>query len=75
MRLLLQVDSHLHSSTHPSTPPSLISAAAVLGSLILYYSAANEDSADLEQLWTISLYFYSTYPLAQVLFLNIEVFI
>jgi len=60
------VDSHLQCSTHPSTPPSLISAAAVLGSLLLYYTAANEDSADLAQLWTASLHFYSTYPLEQV---------
>jgi len=60
------VDSHLHCSTHPSTPPSLISTAAVLASLLLYYTVANEDSADLDQLWTPSLHYYSTYPLAQV---------
>ena len=58
----------MHSSTHPSTPPSLISAAAVLGALLLYYTAANEDSAALSRLWTVSLHFYSTYPLEQVLF-------
>ena len=68
-----QVDSHLHCSTHPSTPPSLISAAAaVLGSLLLHYTAANEDFADLSQLWTGSLHFYSTYSLAQVLFHNLK---
>ena len=70
-----QVDSHLYCSTHPSTPPSLISAAAVLGSLLLHYTAANEEFADLSQLWTVSLHFYSTYSLAQVLFHQLKIFI
>jgi len=60
------VDSHLHSSTHPSTPPSLISAAAVFSALLLYYMSANEDAVDLSHLWTVSLHFYSTYTLEQV---------
>ena len=66
MARTLQVDSHLHCSTHPSMPPSIISAASVLASLLLYYSAANECSADLEQMWTESLQFYSTYTLSEV---------
>ena len=66
MARILQVDSHLHCSTHPSMPPSIISAASVLASLLLYYSAANECSADLEQMWTESLQFYSTYTLSEV---------
>jgi len=64
---LYLVDSHLHCATHPSTAPSLISAAAVLGSLLLHYTEANEDFADLSRLWTDSLHFYSTYLLEQVL--------
>ena len=66
MARTLQVDSHLHCSNHPSMPPSIISAASVLASLLLYYSAANECSADLEQMWTESLQFYSTYTLSEV---------
>ena len=47
----------------------------MLASLLLYYTVANEDLADLDQLWTPTLHFYSTYPLAEVLlrfYLNLQ---
>ena len=68
------MDSHLYNATHPSIAPSLLSSAAVLSSLLLYHIAANPEedrnvaaiAVDLDELWTISLQFYTMYSVTQV---------
>jgi len=77
------VDSHLYNATHPSIAPSLLSSAAVLSSLLLYHIAANSEedrnvaaiAVDLDELWTISLQFYTMYSVTQVVPISKRLFV
>ena len=62
-------DSHLPHSSHPSTPPSCLAAAAVACAALVYYIAANPEttSAATDTLWTPTLKHYTTYNLASIL--------
>jgi len=77
------VDSHLYNATHPSIAPSLLSSAAVLSSLLLYHIAANPEedrnvaaiAVDFDDLWTISLQFYTMYSVTQVVPISKRLFV
>jgi len=56
-------DSHLPQPSHPCSAPSLLAAAALFSSSLLYYFAVNPTSTSLQpgSVWTPTLVFYTSY--------------
>merc|ERR1712013_401937 len=62
-------DSHLAHPLHPSSPPSCLSASAVLCASLVYFISANPEVTSVSQtaIWTPTLIHYTTYNLPSIL--------
>jgi len=64
----LLIDVHLISESHSCLAPSLVTSAAVFTSLLLFSLSATDclNCEELNQLWTPTLEFYSTYKVSSL---------
>jgi len=58
------MDTHLPLPSHPCLPPSLLAAAAVACSSLIYYVSANASLPTVSTIWTSTLVHYSNYNFA-----------
>ena len=61
------MDTHLPLPSHPCLPPSLLAAAAVACSSLLYYASANTSIPTISTIWTTTLVHYTNYNIAILL--------
>ena len=66
------IDSHLPSVSHPSTQPSLLAAAAVFTTQLLFLITTPFNSSNASIVWTPSLRYYSGYDVEDLLVISIS---
>jgi len=66
------IDSHLPSLSHPSTPPSLLSAAATLASGLVFLITTSTSPPLPSIVWTPTLRYYSGYGVEDLVLVSIS---
>ena len=66
------LDAHLSHSNHPCSSPSLLGAAAVFSTSLLYYLSVNSSPPEPVSIWTPTLVHYTTYELSVVVPVGLE---
>jgi len=62
------IDSHLPALSHPSTPPSLLAAAATLATGLVFFITTSTSLPSTSIVWTPTLRYYSGYEVEDLVF-------
>jgi len=66
------IDSHLPAISHPSTPPSLLAAASILASGLLFFITTSTTLPLPSIVWTPTLRYYSSYQVEDLALVSIS---